>query len=663
KAWAENTALTDEANKRYETTEAKLKMASNAVRDAAIDYGSTFLPVVKALSEAVGGLAKGFADMPDGLQQVAATLGTVTGAAALLGGGFLLAIPKIAEFNAALTTMRSSELPGVARAAELTTNGVSRMGRGLGSLVSFLSGPWGLALVAGAAGIDVLQKSLDKLKATSSEYENALRNAKSPADLFAVSDKGTPISALQYAIKDADTFKEKLDIIANNPFLKGMDLATSQLDANLGRLGEQLGLLAAKDLPAAQNAFRVLADGYNLTDQEQKILLDRMPQLRDALLAQANTTGVQVEGLDDATKSTRLLELAQGDATAATQEADDAQKEYLKTLADGDSRFVSFGDALSTVQDKQRQWAEQTAADTEDSGDSWQDYYDGVSVNLADYITELQAQVDAQASWEQNMTLLAGRASQGVIAELAQLGPEGAPLVAELVNATDDQLAVLERAFGERSADGTAAFSSNLTNAAPVIRAAASQLGQGAAAEIAQKLADGTATVDQIMRDYKLTVEGYKPSIEVDTSAARAAIRELSVAATSLGGKYAIVPGMAEGGQLPGAPSHKDNMLIAAASGEFVTRTAVATQPRNLAWLEYMNAGGTMPPIKGYANGGYVDHRPQYLTSYVSPSTAAAPVARDQRPITQIINPTPGMSESEVGRIAGERMAFAMRSA
>lgn len=665
KAWEQNTALTDEANKRYETTEAKLQIAGNAARDAAIDYGSIFLPAVAATAEAVTELAKGFSDLPEGLQLGVALLGTAGGAAALMGGTFLLAVPKIAEFNAALTTLRGSELPGVARAAEATVNGVGRLRGGMSSLVSFLGGPWGLGLAAGVAGLAALQSALDKIKATAAEYENVLRNAKSPDEIFAISDRGSLFSVLQYAIKDADTFKQKLDIIANNPFLKGMDLATQQLDSNLKSLGEQLGKLAAKDLPAAQNAFRVLADGYNLTDAEQKTLLDRMPQFRDALLEQANTTGVQVEGLDAAAKSTKLLGLAQGEATVSTKEADEAQKKYLETLAEGDSRFVGFGEALNNVRDRQREWAEQTAADTEDSGDSWQDYYDGVSVNLADYLTELQAQVDAQAAWEQNMILLAGRASDGVIAELASLGPEGAPLVAELVNASDDQLAVLERAFGERSAGGTGAFANNLNTAAPVIRAAAAQLGQGAAEEIATKLANGTATVEQIIRDYKLTVEGYKPRIEVDTSGALAAINGLRNVTTSiLGGLGIAVPqGFAEGGRIPGIPSRKDNMLIAAASGEFITKTSVVSVPRNLAWLEHMNAGGEMPPIRGYADGGYVDRRPQYMSSFVTAGATAPVRVADQRPIEMTVYPSQGMSEEEVGRIAGERMGFAMRSA
>lgn len=55
------------------------------------------------------------------------------------------------------------------------------------------------------------------------------------------------------------------------------------------------------------------------------------------------------------------------------------------------------------------------------------------------------------------------------------------------------------------------------------------------------------------------------------------------------------------GGILPGPPSSRDNMLIAAASGEFVVN-AEATS-RNRALLERINSG------QGYASGGYVSAR------------------------------------------------------
>ena len=47
-AWKENTALTNEANKRYETTESQLKMFKNQVTDLAIEFGG---PLLKALRD------------------------------------------------------------------------------------------------------------------------------------------------------------------------------------------------------------------------------------------------------------------------------------------------------------------------------------------------------------------------------------------------------------------------------------------------------------------------------------------------------------------------------------------------------------------------------------------------------------------------------------
>jgi TP901 family phage tail tape measure protein len=50
KAWAENSALMNEANKRYETSASKIQIARNQITDAAIDIGGALLP---ALSKGV----------------------------------------------------------------------------------------------------------------------------------------------------------------------------------------------------------------------------------------------------------------------------------------------------------------------------------------------------------------------------------------------------------------------------------------------------------------------------------------------------------------------------------------------------------------------------------------------------------------------------------
>lgn len=87
-AFRENTALTEEANKRYETTESKLKLLKNEVVDLAIDMGGPFVdalrdtvqagkPVIQFLSEG----AKAFKDLDPKTQQAIVKVVAFTAAA------------------------------------------------------------------------------------------------------------------------------------------------------------------------------------------------------------------------------------------------------------------------------------------------------------------------------------------------------------------------------------------------------------------------------------------------------------------------------------------------------------------------------------------------------------------------------------------------------
>ena len=98
KAWSENTALTKEANTRYETTESKLKMLKNEINDAAIDLGGPFvdalrngLTAIKPTIEYLGELAKQFNELDTEQQQNIIKWIAIAAAAGptikLLGGG------------------------------------------------------------------------------------------------------------------------------------------------------------------------------------------------------------------------------------------------------------------------------------------------------------------------------------------------------------------------------------------------------------------------------------------------------------------------------------------------------------------------------------------------------------------------------------------------
>jgi hypothetical protein len=69
------------------------------------------------------------------------------------------------------------------------------------------------------------------------------------------------------------------------------------------------------------------------------------------------------------------------------------------------------------------------------------------------------------------------------------------------------------------------------------------------------------------------------------------------------GWKVSLPAGFARGGQIPGRPSHTDNMLAPVASGEFVVNTRQTG--KYLPLLEAINAG----KLRGYATGGLVGSR------------------------------------------------------
>lgn len=109
KAWQENTALVNEANKRYETSASKLKIAQNAARDAAIDIGGALAPAVVSAAEAGAGLAKAFTDLDPGTQSTIVKLAALT-------TGLLLTVAAaskgVAAYRTAKTTIEALGVSG-----------------------------------------------------------------------------------------------------------------------------------------------------------------------------------------------------------------------------------------------------------------------------------------------------------------------------------------------------------------------------------------------------------------------------------------------------------------------------------------------------------------------------------------------------------------------
>lgn len=185
KAFGENVALTDEANKRYETTESKLKMLKNEAVDAAIDLGGPFVDALrdgleasKPLIKSLGSMAKSFSSLSEDQQKNIIKWIAVAAAAGptlkLLGSGVSI-IGKVTQSTGKLT---GSLVELAAKAAEKkamesfsttvatagTTAAKTAGVGGIGGLTTALGKTAGAATTAaGSSGIGAVTTSLGLL--------------------------------------------------------------------------------------------------------------------------------------------------------------------------------------------------------------------------------------------------------------------------------------------------------------------------------------------------------------------------------------------------------------------------------------------------------------------------------------------------------------------
>lgn len=164
-AWEDNTALTNEASKRYETTASQLSIMKNNIYDVGITLGSAFLPKVSEAVQKVNDFAEKIAGLSDGQQK--AILG-VTAFVAVLSP-LLIFIGKVSTGISAVINV-GSKLAGIfAGAGAAATEGGAAMAAG--STVAL--GPIALVVAAIAAVVAILVVLWNK----SDEFRENVTNA------------------------------------------------------------------------------------------------------------------------------------------------------------------------------------------------------------------------------------------------------------------------------------------------------------------------------------------------------------------------------------------------------------------------------------------------------------------------------------------------------
>lgn len=521
-AWEENNALVAEAQKRYATAESKIQMARNAISDAAITLGQMLLPILAWTADRVADLAEWFGNLPAPIQAIIAAGGGLVGILALLGGGFLLVFPRIMQVQAGLASLAttapaaSAALSRMGTVTKFATIGFGGL-LGVVGLVSAAMSLFGGSNAEAEARVDSLTESLDK-------QTGAITDATRALVVQRLEESG--------ALEVAQELGLSLDVVTEAAL--GSADAIEQIKAAIdeGGLGNRTVLPLVATVGSLNTELDASADSW-----------------------------VRV------TEASGETAAAQADAAAAIESTTQAFDKWLATVGDADASFIDLQGAYDNVIASNQAFAQSTADATESADDSWETFYDGVSVSADDYIAQLQAQVDAQANWETNVVALTQRARDGMagamteaanamIDELIQLGPEGAAQVALLASMTDAEFAQVVTLWGQQ----------------------------------------GTAAVEE----FTAQVESYRQPVITPTIDLGPVYGKLTALAN---GSYRTSTGAllyADGGPIvgPGGP-RSDSVLVAASNGEYMVDAYTVGRAGGFAGM-----ASWVRSVRGYANGG-----------------------------------------------------------
>lgn len=284
-AWDENTALTNEANKRYETTESKLKMLRNEVKDVAIDFGGPFVDALRNGLEAGKPLLENLKEMvqrfnelsPEQQQNIIKWIGIAAAAGPALSlfgkitsglGGMFKAFGAVNSGIGKLAGKLISTTSGLG-GVEASAAGATGAASNLGGAVGLLANPLGL-VVGGAAvlagGLVVLADAKERARESAEKYGTTLSNdTKGKLDEFssAVTTAQTAMTNFETgATTSADNVKKAVADMMS-AITQGAEDSKTRID----ELAKKYGLTDEQVAAAKAKQDLIVSNSQAMTDQ------------------------------------------------------------------------------------------------------------------------------------------------------------------------------------------------------------------------------------------------------------------------------------------------------------------------------------------------------------------------------------------------------------
>lgn len=388
-AWQENTALTEEAEKRYQTAAAQIQMAWNKIKDAAITVGGAIAPVIAGATDAVGTLAEWFSNLPGPVQKALGILGAAGGTLSILAGAALLAVPRIRDTRDAL---RDLGITGDKAGGKL-----GGLGKKLAIGGALLGG---LEVLAAATHAAFGEETQAEIEAFTLGLERLVRTGKSSGEFARIF--GDDLSGLDDALdrlSDSD-FEKSVQRIFGLGFSK-----VGEAEEKIKNIDSALsGLVESGNAKLAADAFEWLTGRAGEFGMSVDDVRNMLPGYAAALEVAGSEADKAAGGQNNLAGETQGAAQATQDATAALDEYIAAQRAATDPVFALHRAMKQADEALRSYNDAVRQHGERSpqARDA-----AW---------SLAEAVSAAeQAALDGNLSFSDFQGKLAAWAEQGVI--------------------------------------------------------------------------------------------------------------------------------------------------------------------------------------------------------------------------------------------------------
>lgn len=366
-AWAENTALMQEAETRYGTTESKLTMAANAAEQFKIAMGDQLNPVLEAGAGVFGDLAQGAADFVrehEGTAAVIVTIATALGTLAAAGTAAMV----IAKIGPALVAAFSGPAGAVigltaalaGAAAGWITYSASQK-KGTDELVQ--------ATKAITEGEKAFKKYSESAEKAASSYEESTKAAQESAQTVQAQ-----IDLLEQltSAENASAAQKQLvqeQVAQLNGELEGLNLSYDELSGTLNRSigdirawAEQAAraAIASAELQKIVDQTVAMQNAREASSQLEKDIAEKEAEL-DAVEARIRQYGGD-EMVNAAAEAALITQAEKDQYTALKNEAEGYRQKLSELYAEQTTVTFAVLDAQKAIEESTAKYNELTGA-------------------------------------------------------------------------------------------------------------------------------------------------------------------------------------------------------------------------------------------------------------------------------------------------------------